>query len=140
MRCFEKGHLKSKVGKQALVCSFSICICQSDRIIMELPGGNFTLQNTVLRGDKNFGERIRKKRMDLGLTMREFAGKLGVTETTVYNWEIRNIKPYCAVLSRARYWIASEMCSVCISEKVACPLFCSLPARSAIVRATLSIL
>jgi DNA-binding transcriptional regulator YiaG len=43
---------------------------------------------------KNLGERIRKKRMDLGLTMREIAESLGVSETTVYNWEIRNRKPY----------------------------------------------
>jgi len=43
---------------------------------------------------KNFGEMIRKKRMDMRLTMREIAEKLGVSETTVYNWEIRNKKPY----------------------------------------------
>ena len=43
---------------------------------------------------KNFGERIRKKRMDLGLTMKDIAEKAGVSETTVYNWEIRNRKPY----------------------------------------------
>jgi len=40
---------------------------------------------------KNFGERLRKKRMDMRLTMREVAERLGVSETTVYNWEIRNI-------------------------------------------------
>jgi len=43
---------------------------------------------------KNFGERIRKKRMDLGLTMKNIAEKTGVSETTVYNWEIKNIRPY----------------------------------------------
>ncbi len=43
---------------------------------------------------ENFGERIRKKRMDLGLTMKEIARRLGVSETTVYNWEIKNIRPY----------------------------------------------
>lgn len=42
---------------------------------------------------KNFGERLRKRRMDLGLTMREIAERLEVSETTVYNWEARNIKP-----------------------------------------------
>lgn len=46
------------------------------------------------KNPKNFGEKLRKKRMDLGLTMRELAEKAGVSETTVYNWEIRNIKPY----------------------------------------------
>ena len=43
---------------------------------------------------KNFGEMLRKKRMDMRLTMKDIAEKLGVSETTVYNWEIRNKKPY----------------------------------------------
>ncbi len=46
------------------------------------------------KNPKNFGERIRRKRMDMRLTMREIAERLGVSETTVYNWEIRNRKPY----------------------------------------------
>ncbi len=46
------------------------------------------------KNPKNFGERIRKKRMDMRLTMREIAERLGVSETTMYNWEIRNKKPY----------------------------------------------
>jgi DNA-binding transcriptional regulator YiaG len=46
------------------------------------------------KNPKNFGEQIRKKRMDMRLTMREIAKRLGVSETTVYNWEIRNRKPY----------------------------------------------
>jgi len=37
------------------------------------------------KNPQNFGESIRKKRMDLGLTMREVAEKLGVSETTIYN-------------------------------------------------------
>ncbi len=57
------------------------------------------------KNSKNFGERIRKKRMDKRLTMKDIAKRVGVSETTVYNWEIRNIKPYrrtqkklCAIL------------------------------------------
>ena len=46
------------------------------------------------KNPKNFGEIIRKKRMDMRLTMREIAERLGVSETTVYNWEIKNRKPY----------------------------------------------
>jgi len=46
------------------------------------------------KNPKNFGEKIRKRRMDLGLTMKEIAIRLGVSETTVYNWEIKNRKPY----------------------------------------------
>lgn len=46
------------------------------------------------KNPKNFGEMIRKRRMDLGLTMKNIAEKTGVSETTVYNWEIKNRKPY----------------------------------------------
>jgi DNA-binding transcriptional regulator YiaG len=46
------------------------------------------------KNPKNFGEMIRKKRMEMRLAMREVAERLGVSETTVYNWEIRNRKPY----------------------------------------------
>ena len=46
------------------------------------------------KNPKTFGERIRKKRMDKKLTMKDIATRLGISETTVYNWEIRNIKPY----------------------------------------------
>jgi len=37
---------------------------------------------------------IRKRSMDLGLTMKNIAEKTGASETTVYNWEIKNRKPY----------------------------------------------
>jgi DNA-binding transcriptional regulator YiaG len=46
------------------------------------------------KNPKNFGEMIRKRRMEMRLTMKDIAEKLGVSETTVYNWEIRNRKPY----------------------------------------------
>ncbi len=46
------------------------------------------------KNPKTFGERIRKKRMDLGLTMKEVSQKLGVSETTIHNWEIKGRKPY----------------------------------------------
>jgi DNA-binding transcriptional regulator YiaG len=46
------------------------------------------------KNPKNFGEMIRKRRLEMRLTMKDIAEKLGVSETTVYNWEIRNRKPY----------------------------------------------
>ncbi len=46
------------------------------------------------KNPKTFGERIRKKRMDKRLTMKDIATRLGVSETTVYNWEIKNKRPY----------------------------------------------
>jgi DNA-binding transcriptional regulator YiaG len=42
---------------------------------------------------KSLGERIRKARMDKGLLIRQLAAQIGVTEDTVINWEIRDIKP-----------------------------------------------
>ncbi|MBL7131141.1 MAG: helix-turn-helix transcriptional regulator [Candidatus Omnitrophica bacterium] len=46
------------------------------------------------KNPKTFGELLRKKRMDKRLTMKDIAKRLNVSETTVYNWEIRNKKPY----------------------------------------------
>jgi len=46
------------------------------------------------KNPKTFGELLRKRRMDKRLTMKDIARKLGATETTVYNWEIRGVKPY----------------------------------------------
>ena len=40
-----------------------------------------------------FGELLRKARIDAGLNIREFASKIGVTEDTVVNWELRGMKP-----------------------------------------------
>ncbi len=42
---------------------------------------------------KTLGERIRKARMDKGLMIKGLAEKIGVTEDTVINWEIRDMKP-----------------------------------------------
>ena len=54
------------------------------------------------KNPRNFGEILRKRRMDLGLTMKEVAEKVGVTETTVYNWEVRNIKPYRRIAEKLK--------------------------------------
>lgn len=45
------------------------------------------------KNPQTLGERIRKARMDKGLMIKELAQLIGVTEDTVINWEIRNIKP-----------------------------------------------
>ena len=42
---------------------------------------------------RTLGEKIRKARMDKGMLIRELASQIGVTEDTVINWEIRDIKP-----------------------------------------------
>lgn len=38
---------------------------------------------------ETFGQKLRKKRMDLGLQLKELAQFFGVTEDTVINWELR---------------------------------------------------
>lgn len=57
------------------------------------------------KNPRNLGEKIRKARMDKGLFIRELASELGVTEDTVINWEIRNIKPEGKNLDRVREFI-----------------------------------
>jgi DNA-binding transcriptional regulator YiaG len=41
----------------------------------------------------NFGEKLRKARMDAGLQIKELAQILGVSQDTVINWEVRGITP-----------------------------------------------
>ena len=36
---------------------------------------------------ETIGEHIRKKRIDLGLMQKEVAGIIGVTESSIWNWE-----------------------------------------------------
>ena len=45
------------------------------------------------KNPQTLGEKIRKARMDRGLLIRELASQLGVTDDTVINWEVRDIKP-----------------------------------------------
>ena len=40
-----------------------------------------------------FGDKIRKKRIDLGLQIAELSNKINVSEDSIINWEKRNIKP-----------------------------------------------
>jgi transcriptional regulator with XRE-family HTH domain len=42
---------------------------------------------------KTWGEHIRNKRLDLGLTQSDVARQLGVTESTVWNWESNATSP-----------------------------------------------
>jgi len=48
---------------------------------------------TYPRSQKTFGEELRKKRMDLGLQIKELARLVNVTSDTIMNWELRNVKP-----------------------------------------------
>ena len=45
------------------------------------------------RNPTTFGQELRKKRMDLGLKIKELAELINVTSDTIINWELRNVKP-----------------------------------------------
>jgi DNA-binding transcriptional regulator YiaG len=57
---------------------------------------------------KTLGERIRKARMDKGLMIKGLAEKIGVTEDTVINWEIRDMKPQGKSMGRVREFIEGK--------------------------------
>jgi len=42
---------------------------------------------------QTLGEKLRKMRMDKGMTLKEMAALFGVTDTAVINWEIRGKIP-----------------------------------------------
>lgn len=42
---------------------------------------------------QTLGEKLRKARLDKGMTLEEVAALLGVTDTTVINWEIKGKMP-----------------------------------------------
>jgi DNA-binding XRE family transcriptional regulator len=51
------------------------------------------LPATFPREFKTLGDQLRKRRLELGLLQREVADRLGVDETTVYNWERNRTAP-----------------------------------------------
>lgn len=46
------------------------------------------------------GDHLRKRRLDLGLLQRELAERLGVTESTVTNWELNRTRPALRFMPR----------------------------------------
>jgi transcriptional regulator with XRE-family HTH domain len=46
------------------------------------------------------GDRLRAKRLDLGLTQQQVAQRLGIDETTVHNWERNHKVPVVRLLPR----------------------------------------
>jgi len=45
------------------------------------------------KNPQTLGEKLRKARMDRGMTLKEVATLFGVSDTAVLNWEIRGINP-----------------------------------------------
>ena len=54
---------------------------------------------------KTLGERVRRRRMELRMLQRELAEVLGVTETTVNNWERGRTEPGPSQAPRVVAWL-----------------------------------
>ena len=54
---------------------------------------------------RTLGDRIRKKRLDLGLRQRDVATQIGCDKTTVANWEKNRSEP--RIIHLAGVWIAT---------------------------------
>jgi transcriptional regulator with XRE-family HTH domain len=48
----------------------------------------------------SLGDHLRKRRLDLGLLQREVAEKIGVDESTIYNWERQRTVPEIRFIAR----------------------------------------
>jgi DNA-binding XRE family transcriptional regulator len=53
-----------------------------------------------------YGDRLRKKRMDLGLLQKEIAVEIGVSEATIYNWENNRVRPAKQLIPRLIKFLA----------------------------------
>jgi len=62
-------------------------------IISEFVKLHLLADPTYPRNPKTFGQELRKKRMDLGLQIKELARLVRVTSDTIMNWELKNVKP-----------------------------------------------
>lgn len=54
------------------------------------------------------GEKLRKARMDKGMTLKETAALFGVTDTTVINWEIRGKMPEAGRMERVKEFLEGK--------------------------------
>jgi transcriptional regulator with XRE-family HTH domain len=59
---------------------------------------------------QTLGEKLKKARMDKGMTLKEAAALFGVSETTVLNWEIQGKMPEESRMGRLNEFITG--CSV----------------------------
>ncbi|MBI4719430.1 MAG: transcriptional regulator [Planctomycetes bacterium] len=58
---------------------------------------------------RTVGDRIRRRRLELGLLQREAAALLGVDATTVYNWERNRSHPALRVLPVVRRFLGEPL-------------------------------
>ena len=65
----------------------------------------FVFNKNYPKNPINFGEKLRRKRIDSGLQIKELAKMIGVTEDTLINWEKRGVSPPATNLKRIIKWI-----------------------------------
>ena len=63
------------------------------------------------KSPKTLGEKLRKARMDKGMTLKEVAALFGVTDTAVINWEIRGINPEGRNMERVKDFLENATLS-----------------------------
>lgn len=51
-----------------------------------------------------FGEKLRRKRIDSGLQIKQLANIIGVTDDTIINWEKRHVSPTYNNLKKLEKW------------------------------------
>ena len=64
---------------------------------------------------QNFGEKIRKIRLDKELMIKEVADAIGVTEDSVINWERRGMRPRKDLLERLMGFYGVRICDLYLS-------------------------
>lgn len=57
---------------------------------------------------KTLGDHIRKKRLDEGLRQQDLAGRLGVSEDTILNWELNRTRPRPTALPAIRDFLGCD--------------------------------
>ena len=57
---------------------------------------------TYPKNPKTLGEKIRKARMDRGLTIKQAASLIGVNVSMIVKWELKNVQPVNAALEQIK--------------------------------------
>ena len=97
----------NRTGIHAVQYSNFSCVFPSGfyRITISIP--IYVFNKRYPKDPVNFGEKIRCKRMDSGLQIKELAKILGVTEDTLINWEKRGVSPTSKNLERLVNWMGT---------------------------------
>ncbi|MFQ6616496.1 MAG: helix-turn-helix transcriptional regulator [Fidelibacterota bacterium] len=61
---------------------------------------------------KTLGDRLRKRRLDLGLLQKDVAKRLRVSEETVVNWELNRTKPQVRLRGKLINFLNEHCCEL----------------------------